>query len=245
MRVVRWDGRRVATEDSVAVSRPFSGDDLRIGYAQALAAVTLGVVTMRGNSVVAGPLELLRFGPPKITPQRVDWPIEGGLLAAAAGGHWRIRSEGGRVTAGVEGYRPRLPRWLYTPSHLQVHLLFTRLFLLRLRGREPEPGVPASRPDRLRAATVDVAFCVTLAGLFGRRRRVGTVLAFIAGYHVACWSVSGRTLGGLVMRQRVVAVDGSRVSAAQALLRFALLPVSWIARQPVHDDIACTEVISE
>lgn len=245
MRVVTWDGGRVATEDSVAVTRPLTGDSLRIAYAEALRSLTFGIVTMRGNSILAGPLELLRFGPPRISPQGVDWPIDGGLLAAAAGGHWRIHADGGRVTAGVDGYRPRLPRWVYTPSHLQVHLLFTRLFLLRLRGREPEPGVPAPRPDRLRAATVDFAFCLTLAGLFGRRRRVGTVLALIAGYHVACWSLSGRTLGGLVMGQRVVAIDGSRVTPAQSLLRFALLPISWIARQPVHDDIACTEVITE
>ena len=245
MRVVTWDDGRVAIEDSVAVPAPISGDGLRLGYADAVSSTSLGLVTLRGNSVVVGPLELLRFGPPKVMPQAVDWPIEGGLLAGAPGGHWRIRSEGGRVTAAVEGYRPRLPRWIYTPTHLQVHRLFTRVFLLRIRGREPVPGVPASRPDRLRAAAVDVAFCLTLAGLFSRRRRVGTLIAFTAGYHVACWSVWGRTLGGLVMRQRVVAVDGSRVSAAQALLRFALLPVSWVARRPVHDDIACTEVISE
>jgi len=47
------------------------------------------------------------------------------------------------------------------------------------------------------------------------------------------------------MGQRVVAVDGSRLTPAQSLVRFALLPVSWIARQPVHDEIACTEVIGE
>jgi hypothetical protein len=245
MRVVTWDAGRVAIEDSVTVDGPVPGDVLLDAYAESLAATTFGVVRMRGSSVTAGPLELLRFGRPKIAPLAVDWPIEGGLLAGAAGGHWRIRSEGGRVTAAVEGYRPRLPRWIYTPTHLQVHLLFTRLFLLRMRGREPEPGVPASRPDRLRAGTVDVALCLTIARVLGRRRRVGTLIAITAGYHVACWSISGRTLGGLVMRQRVVAVDGSRLTPAQSLLRFALLPVAWIARRPVHDDIACTEVISE
>jgi uncharacterized RDD family membrane protein YckC len=86
---------------------------------------------------------------------------------------------------------------------------------------------------------------LTLARVLGRRRRVATLIAITAGYHVACWSISGRTLGGLVMRQRVVAVDGSRLTPAQSLLRFALLPVSWIALRPVHDDIACTEVVSE
>jgi uncharacterized RDD family membrane protein YckC len=94
----------------------------------------------------------------------------------------------------------------------------------------------------LRAASVDVAFCLTLAGLTGRRRLRRT-LAITAAYHVACWSISGRTLGGMVMRQRVVAVDGSRLTPTQSLLRLVLLPVSWIVRRPVHDEVACSEVI--
>jgi hypothetical protein len=243
--VVTWDDGRVAIEDSVAVSGPISGGGLRLGYADSVSTTSLGLVTLRGNSVVVGRLELLRFGPPTVTPQAVEWPIEGGMLAGAPGGHWRIRSEGGRVTAAVEGYRPRLPRWIYTATHLHVHRLFTRVFLLRMRGRKPEPGVPASRPDKLRAAAVDLAFCVTLGGILGRRRRVGTLIALTAGYHVACWSLSGRTLGGLVMRQRVVAIDGSRLTPAQSFLRFMLLPISWVTGQPVHDDIACTEVIAD
>jgi uncharacterized RDD family membrane protein YckC len=91
---------------------------------------------------------------------------------------------------------------------------------------------------------VDAALCFTLAGLTGRRR-LRRVVAIAIAYHVVCWSVSGRTLGGLVMRQRVVAVDGSRLTPTQSLLRLALLPASWILRRPVHDEIACTEVITD
>jgi uncharacterized RDD family membrane protein YckC len=47
----------------------------------------------------------------------------------------------------------------------------------------------------------------------------------------------------MVMRQRVVAVDGSRISPLQAAVRLAALPLSWILRRPVHDEFAGTEVI--
>jgi len=56
--------------------------------------------------------------------------------------------------------------------------------------------------------------------------------------------VWGRTLGGIVMRQRVVAVDGSPLLPTQAMLRFALLPTSWISRRPIHDEITQSTVIA-
>jgi len=91
---------------------------------------------------------------------------------------------------------------------------------------------------------VDVAFCLTLARVTGRPRW-GRTLAIAIAYHVACWSTSGRTLGGVVMRQRVVSVDGSRLTPTQSLLRLALLPASWLLRRPLHDDLASTEVIAD
>jgi uncharacterized RDD family membrane protein YckC len=70
------------------------------------------------------------------------------------------------------------------------------------------------------------------------------LLGIAAGYHVACWSLSGVTVGGAVMRQRVVAVDGSKVSIGQALVRLALLPLAAVRRCDIHDEIAGTEVVS-
>jgi uncharacterized RDD family membrane protein YckC len=63
------------------------------------------------------------------------------------------------------------------------------------------------------------------------------------GYHVACWSISGRTLGGLVMRQQVVSVDGSRLTPTQSLARLVALPFSWVLQRPVHDEFAGTDVV--
>jgi hypothetical protein len=243
--MVHWVQDRVSTAASIDVPKSPSGAELRDAYAEEVRAMTFGLVTLRDDAIVLGPLELLRFGPPKVTRHAVEWSIQGGVLSARPGGTLRTESRDGRVVASLEGWTPRLPRLLYVPTQLQVHLLFTRLYLLRLRGSEPAPDQRASRRDRLNAAAVDIAVCLTLAGLTVRRRprRVLAIAAIAASYHVACWSASGRTLGGLVMRQRVVASDGSRVAAAQALFRLALLPASWITRRPVHDELAATAVI--
>jgi RDD family len=190
-----------------------------------------------------GPFELLRFGTPKVSKYQVSWPIESGLAAGAPGGTFRVRSGGGRLLATLEGYRPRVPPLVYMATQLPVHHLLTRLYLLRVRGRLPAPGAAALPRDRFRAGTVDLAFCLTLAGLTGRRRP-GRLLAIAAAYHVVCWSLGGRTLGGLVTRQRVVAVDGSRLTPAQSLLRLAVLPASWFTGRPIHDEVAATEVIA-
>ena len=242
MRVVTWDDGRVATGSSVAMSDPLPGAALRAAYVDAVRTLTFGLVRMRNDSLVAGPIELLRFGAPKVTRNAVEWPIEGGLLARQPGGRFRVQASGGQVEATVTGYAPSLPRPIYTVTHLQVHQLFTRLYLLRLRGREPAPGTRASSRDRFRAASVDVAFCLTVARMTGRPRW-GRTLAILTAYHIACWSTTGRTLGGIVMRQRVVSVDGSRLTPAQSLLRLALLPASWLLHRPLHDDLAATDVI--
>jgi RDD family len=244
MGVVVWEDGRVAIRDAVALDKPVTGARLRDAFIDAMPTLTLGLVRMRGNALKLGSLELLRFGAPTVTRNAVDWPIEGGLLARRAGGRWRLQATAHRVDASVTGYAPSLPRALYAVSQMQVHLLFTHLLLLRLRGRKAVPGEPATSADRVAAATVDAALCFSLPGFAGRRR-LRSYLAVAAIYHIVCWSVSGRTLGGAVMRQRVVAVDGSRLTPQQAVLRLALLPLSWIAWRPLHDRIAQSAVIKD
>jgi hypothetical protein len=234
----------VSVEDSVDMPRAAEGELLRDSFLPGISALTLGLVRAGDSSLRLGPFELLRFGPAKVSRAAVEWPIEGGLLAGAPGGTWRLHSSGGRLVASVGGYRPRLPAAVYSVTQLPLHHLLTRLHLLRLRGRDPAPGITATSSDRLRAAAVDLAFCATLAGLAGRRPRLRALLGIAVAYHVTCWSLSGRTLGGLVMRQRVVALDGSRLSPAQALVRFIALPISWIRGRPDHDEVACTDVIN-
>lgn len=228
----------------MVTSQPVRGLVLRDRFLSEMPGLTLGLIRARGNSLRLGPIELLRFGRPSVTRTAVEWPIEGGLLVGSPGGRWRIEASGKRLVALVDGYRPLLPPPIYAATQLHVHHLLTRLFLLHVRGREPVAGVPVEAAERLQAAAVDAAFCLTLARLFGRRRRVRVLLGIAAGYHVACWSISGQTIGGMVMRQRVVALDGSRVSPAQAVARLGALPLSWVLRRPVHDEYAGTEVIS-
>lgn len=246
MTVVHVKDGEVSTQDSVAISREPTGRELRDGYLHDIRNVTLGLVHARGDAIYAGPLELLRFGPPSVTRSGVEWPIEGGITTRVPGGTFRIEAARGRLTASVDGYRPRLPLAIYGLSQLPIHQLLIRLYLLRVRGREPAPGVTAVPEDRSRAAAVDIAFCLTLAGLAGltgRRRRLPMLLGMAAAYHIACWSTSGRTLGGLVMRQRVVAVDGSRPTVMQSAFRLLALPLAWVARRPIHDELAGTDVI--
>lgn len=243
MPVTRWDGERVHVEDSVAVSRGVTGAALRDGFLKDITPLTLGLVHARGSSLYLGPIELLRFGRAHVTRNRVEWPIEGGLFARAPGGHLRIEAARGRVAATVEGYRPFLPRPFYTVTQLPVHHLVTRLHLLRVRGRQPAPGVPAEPTKRIAAAAIDIGFCAALAAASGRRRRAPALLGIAITYHVACWSFSGRTLGGMVMGQRLVSVDGSRPTVGQALLRLAALPLSALRLRAIHDEVAGTDVV--
>jgi hypothetical protein len=233
----------VSTQDSVAIARPPSGRHLRDSYLRDMQELTLRLVRVHGSSLHLGPLELLRFGTATVNESAVEWPIEAGLLVRAPGGHLRFEVVGNRLVASVDGYRPLLPLPLYAVTQLPVHRLLTRLHLLRVRGREPAPGLAASRDNRMRAAAVDVAFCFTLSRVAGRRTRLRTFLGVAAVYHVACWCISGRTLGGLVQGQRVVAVDGSRPTVTQSLVRLLTLPLAWVTRRPIHDELAGTEVI--
>jgi hypothetical protein len=235
----------VAVEDSVAMSHAITGKALRDGYWADISRLTLGLVRARDNAVWLGPFELIRFGRPKLTPNSVQWPIEGGLLARAPGGRLRIERLYGRLVASVEGYRPTLPRPVYAVTQLPIHRLWTRLHLLRTRGRQPAPGVPAGRDRRLAAAAIDLGLCVALTTVIGRRKRGPVLLGIVAGYHVACWATSGRTVGGALLKQRVVSVDSSGLSAGQALVRLALLPVALVLGRAVHDEIAGTEVIAD
>jgi hypothetical protein len=240
---MRLIGGTVAVEDSVASSSPVTGKELHDAYVRDLPVLTLGLVRMRGTSLWVGPIELLRFGAPKIGRKRVDWPIEGGWAARAPGGVFTVQSADGRLVANLEGYRPRVPIPIYAVTQLPIHHLFTRLHLLRVRGRRPEPGVPAGPAKRLAAGAIDVALCAGVAALSGRRRRLIALLGIAAGYHIACWTLGGRTIGGMVMGLRVVAVDGSTPSAGQALVRLATLPAAAVQLRASHDQAAATEVI--
>src|SRR2546428_13954670 len=101
MGVVSWDGGRVSIRASVQVPRAITGAKLRDSYTEAIKTQTLGLARFRDGSIMLGPLMLLRFGPPKVTRNAVDWPIEGGLLARRAGGNWRPPAAPGRGDGNV------------------------------------------------------------------------------------------------------------------------------------------------
>lgn len=174
----------------------------------------------------------------------MSWPITGGLLTASPGGQLTIESTGTEVKARVEGYRPMLPRRIYEATQLRLHHSLVRIQLLRLAGLAP-PAQPASPASRFGAAAIDVAVCAGMALVLERRRPARAFVRIAIGYHLVSWSTSGQTIGGRVMRQRVVASDGGRVSLVQAALRLAALPLAAVRRYAAHDDIAATTVVTE
>ena len=114
----------------------------------------------------------------------------------------------------MDGFRPLLPAALYSLLQLPFHHLTTRLFLLRLRGDSPPPGRRAGVERRALAAALDLGACLLIS-----RFRVRRALAVAAVYHVGCWSAFGRTPGELAAGIRLLALDGSNVTPAQAAVR--------------------------
>lgn len=241
---MRWENGAVSVADSVAAPASMSGDLLRTSFLPSIATVTLGLIRVRGRSLCLGPIPLITFGPPKMSSTSVSWPIEGGVLAAESAGRFTIESTGGELRATLAGYRPMLPRGIYEATQLRLHHSLVRVQLLRLAGHPPLQS-PASPASRFSAAAIDVAVCAGMALVLARRRRALAFARIAIGYHLVSWSTSGQTIGGRVMRQRVVASDGARVSLVQAALRLAALPLAAVRRYAAHDDIAATTVVSE
>jgi hypothetical protein len=233
----------VSVEDSVESPHAPGGLVLSESFPAVLEPLTLGLIRTDAYALSLGGVELLRFGRPAVSAGAVEWPIAGGWTVGAPGGTWRLEARDGHLVARVDGYRPRLPRWLYSITQLPVHRLLSRLLLLRMAGRAPEPRPVVPRAERRLAATVDVAVCAALARLAPRRSRMLAFLGVSAAYHVACWTLSGQTLGGQLMNQRVIATDGTRPSAGQALVRFVTLPLAWLPGRRDHDSIAGTDVV--
>src|ERR1700704_1708803 len=103
---MQWVDGAVSAEDSVLAAEPVSGRLLRDTFLAEMPAITLGLVRARNESLWLGPIELIRFGRPKITDAAVEWPIEGGLMVGSPGGRWRIGDSGGRLGASLHGNLP-------------------------------------------------------------------------------------------------------------------------------------------
>jgi hypothetical protein len=228
----------VDVEDSVRTPVAPSSDQLRDFYFAATERLTLGLVRYRDHSLRLGPLSLISFGDPSRTAHGWSFPITGGVLAAEPGGDLWLGNVDGLTSVAVVGYRPTLPLPVYRATQYLFHRFMTRVALLQLRGRVPAEAPPATPGARLAAGAIDAAVCLVLAG--GRWRRA---LPLAVGYHLACWSFGGLTIGGLLLGQRVAAVDGRAVSPGQALLRLATLPLALVRLRAVHDEVAGTDVV--
>src|SRR2546428_14196301 len=97
-----------------------------------------------------GRLTLLHFGPPKVTRNAVDWPIEGGLLARRAGGNWRLQAATGRIEATVGGYTPASPTPLRGNAHAGASAVYPALSPSPARARFSPPHARPARRVRSR-----------------------------------------------------------------------------------------------
>lgn len=233
----------VHTEEHVSAPIAPDPERLRDSFFSAIRCLTLGLVHGERWRIAAGPITLHEFGDPEPAGRGWTWRIGRGLLGARAGGTLTYEWREGELIATVDGYWPRLSRPIYRATQLQLHHLVTRLFLLQLRGRVPPPGIPGGPAQRLAAAAIDLAVCAAAGVVLARRRRLAELAAVTVGYHLAAWSLAGRTLGGAVLGLRVVSVDGGPVSPPQALVRLLALPASLLRFRDVHDEVALTEVI--
>lgn len=229
--------------DRVDLPAPPPPHTLQDRFFEDVTQLTLGLVSMRGGSQYLGPLELVRLGEPEWVPEprgggRWVRTIEGGILVGRPGGSISIGWEFSELIVEVEDYQPALPLPLYDFVQRPLHRFLARLSLLGLRGRVPPPALPSDPLTRLVGGTIDLLACAVLARAFRRN-----IIAVAIPYHLAGWIAVGRTPGGLLTRQRVVAVDGSGLTPGQALLRMAFVPLALLRRRALHDEVARTEVV--
>ncbi|HEY4027655.1 MAG TPA: RDD family protein, partial [Candidatus Dormibacteraeota bacterium] len=240
-----WNARPVHQEHTVRAPLRPAPARLRDAYFAGVRRLTFGLIRGERWRLRLGPLTMLAFGEPTFDGTAWTWPITGGVLARRPGGVLRYGWRGGELVAVVDGYLPRLPAPLYGTVQILAHRLVTRRFLLDLRGRLPPAGPAAGPAGRMLAASLDLALCAGVTAALRPRRRLLSFVAMAATYHVACWTLTGRTAGGLLTGQRVVSVDGSPVAPWQALLRLAALPLAARSLRPAHDETAATEVVVE
>ena len=197
------------------------------------------LVRYREGTIFGLGIPLITVGEAEYTEGTWSWPITGGLLAARPGGRlsWGVRD--GHLVGDLRGYHPLLPAPLYRVSQRPVHQAITRLFLLHERGRRHPPGVPAAPSLRLAAAAADAGIVLLAGRMLGKRR--AALLAPV--YLAASWVAGGQTPGQRLLGIRVVSLDGSPVTLAQAAARILALPIAALRLRALHDEVAGTEVV--
>lgn len=240
-------GFTVSVTDQVQAPIAPSRDALRDGYFSSTARALFGLVRFAHNRFGTGPLTLFRFGAPRFENSAWVFDIEGGLLARRQAGEVRVGWSRERLYCSLEGFEPRLPRALFRVTQLPFHHEVSRIALLQIRGRVPSPGIPAEPWRRLLAGVLDLAAATSIAVTCGPRKTRGRAIllgaALLATQTLIPALTGGVTPGGWLAGTRVTSVDGTRVHAAQLLVRAAALPLGLRTLRGRHDELAGTEVV--
>jgi len=101
-----------------------------------------GVVAVTRDSA-ADSIVLFFAGAPAIRLQhrrssvgRVEYAVMGGLLARRNGEFSFVRKQDGTTLAILDGFRPRLPEWLYARTQGRIHALIMRRFSRALESAQ-------------------------------------------------------------------------------------------------------------
>jgi len=147
----RWEGEEYFLTQEFVFSEPRVALDAReiLREADALVnqrsqAATLWLARWRDDSLMLGPICILRFGPLRAHgvarfTAAAGRAIDGGLIARRPGGTmwYRVRSDGNNLllTAGISGFIPRLPRFAFQMVQLPLHRATVRRAMRNLAAQ--------------------------------------------------------------------------------------------------------------
>lgn len=158
-----WDGRRCNLAQRFQLSAATHCDQASLARIdrelhQLTPWMGLRLLSWRGDDLRLAGRPMLRLGPPRYATGTRQRSIEGGWLAAEAGGVLWFSCEHGRqgpvIAAGVSGYAPRLPRIAYLLVQARLHrALVTSAVRRALSADSPRPRTIAQGGGSARDVT--------------------------------------------------------------------------------------------
>lgn len=146
---LEWIGSGFTSIQRLGTTDDATMPDTADRYFRWLPRAFRGLVQVRGDARTAE-VVLSLAGVPAIrlrtrarAPDGITFDVVGGALARPGGTFSFVRRRGGGASAVLEGFRPRLPGWLYTRTHGPVHVSVMKHFAAHLEAPRSEPDAEA------------------------------------------------------------------------------------------------------